>query len=51
MYIIILLRMNQYRKDMIDDRMVEELHYMGTRSNNRILHKNTYKKQITEKIE
>jgi len=31
--------------------MVDQLYYMGTRSNNHILHKNTDKKQITEKIE
>ena len=43
--------MNLRRKDIIDDRMVDEFHYMGTRSNNHILHKNTIKKQITEKIE
>lgn len=38
-------------KDTDVDRMVAKLYHMGIGCNNYILHKNTYKKQITEKIE
>ena len=43
--------MNPRRKDIIDDRMVVQLHHMGISCSYYILHKNTDKKQITEKIE